>query len=110
MEKESVFMDLVIVSDHHLHLNFYLCTSCRRLKSLTIIFERSWQSGKGVEFWKKVSATPVLGRARRRISESVDHQPHLNCWEGMGANNSGSLSEIVRDKKVVENSQCDFMK
>lgn len=75
-----------------------------------IIFERPWQSGKGVEFWKKVSATPVLGRARRRIWESVDRQPHLNCWEGMGANNSGSLSEIVKDKKVVENSQCDFMK
>lgn len=57
-----------------------------------------------------MSATPVLGRARRRIWESVDRQPHLNCWEGMGANNSGSLSEIVKDKKVVENSQCDFMK
>lgn len=28
----------------------------------------------------------------------------------MGANNSGSLSEIVKVEKVVESSQCGFMK
>lgn len=87
MEKESVFMDLVIVSDHHLHLNFYLCTSCRRLKSLTIIFERSWQSGEVPEDMEENKHHSFLQeRTEGRSGELQASQPHVSLWKGDSAN------------------------
>lgn len=58
------------------------------LRSLSIIFERSWQLGEVIGEWKRADFTPIFRKGKKEeISRELEaNQLYLSSWEGCGSN------------------------
>jgi len=56
-------------------------------KPLSIIFERSWQSGEVPTDWRRGNITLIFkkGGKKERCGELQASQPHLYAWQDDGA-------------------------
>ncbi|KAJ7425019.1 hypothetical protein BTVI_04117 [Pitangus sulphuratus] len=58
-------------------------------RTLMIIFERSWMSGKVPEDWKKANVISVFKKGKKEDLELQTCQPRVNSWKGGEAPHSG---------------------
>ena len=81
-------------------------------KPLSIIFERSWQSGEVPPDWKRRNITPIFKKGeKRRSRELLASHSHLCAWQGHGAILRKALLTHVENKdEVIGGNQHGFTK
>ena len=66
-------------------------------KPLSIVLEKSWQSGEVPTDWKRGRTTPLLKREKRKTQELQAIQPHLCAWQDHGVDPPGNYGKACQN-------------